>query len=60
MVNFIIDGGVEYIVALGTTSESPVLSDSEKKIVVESIIKFNRDRVPVVLGMGWKQYRVTC
>jgi len=52
LVNHVIDGGVEYIVALGTTAETPTLSKSEKAEIVSAIIKTNAKRVPVILGMG--------
>ncbi|MDP2236626.1 MAG: 4-hydroxy-tetrahydrodipicolinate synthase [Bacteroidales bacterium] len=47
-----IAGGVEYLVALGTTSEAPVLSKEEKKLVVKTIIEATGNRVPIVLGVG--------
>ena len=52
IVNHVINGGVDYLVALGTTAETPTLSEEEKEKVVSSIIKFNAKRVPIILGMG--------
>ncbi len=52
IVDHVIRGGVEYIVALGTTSEAPVLDQSEKHKVVETILKAANGRVPVVKGVG--------
>jgi len=52
LINHIIDGGVEYLVALGTTAETPVLSSKENEAVVSAIIKFNAHRAPIILGMG--------
>ncbi len=52
LVNFVIDGGVEYLVALGTTAESATLSTKEKKQVVDKVLEVNNQRVPVVLGIG--------
>ena len=52
MVNHVIEGGVEYIVALGTTGESVTLSKEEKKKVVEHIIQSTNKRVPVVMGIS--------
>jgi 4-hydroxy-tetrahydrodipicolinate synthase len=52
LVDIIIHGGVEYLVALGTTSESATLDDSEKKEVVKAILEANAARVPVVIGIG--------
>ncbi len=33
VIDFVIDGGVEYVVSLGTTGETPTLDKSEKKIL---------------------------
>jgi 4-hydroxy-tetrahydrodipicolinate synthase len=52
LVNFIIKGGVEYVVVLGTTGESVTLSKEEKQSVVAHVIETVDKRVPVVLGLG--------
>ncbi|NAS30897.1 4-hydroxy-tetrahydrodipicolinate synthase [Flavobacteriaceae bacterium R38] len=52
IVNFVIDGGVEYLVVLGTTAESATLSKEEKEIVKDTIRIANNGRVPMVLGIG--------
>ena len=52
IVNFSIDGGVEYLVILGTTAENATLSASEKEIVITTVIEANKGRLPLVLGVG--------
>ncbi|SFS57048.1 4-hydroxy-tetrahydrodipicolinate synthase [Zhouia amylolytica] len=52
IVNHVIDGGVEYLVVLGTTAESATLSKQEKELVKEIIVKTNNKRLPLVLGIG--------
>src|ERR1700752_970758 len=52
VVNHIIKGKCEYIVVLGTTGETATLSTEEKMEVVAHIIKENKKRVPLVLGIG--------
>lgn len=52
LVDHCINGGVEYLVALGTTGESATLNKEEKKAVRETILEAAAGRVPVVLGMG--------
>ena len=52
IVNHVLENGANYLVALGTTSEAPTLSDDEKKKVVETIIETAAGRCPIVLGMG--------
>lgn len=45
-------GKVEYIVVLGTTGESVTLSKDEKKLVIETVIRANGKKLPLVLGIG--------
>lgn len=52
LVNYTIQGGVDYLVAMGTTGESATLTTEEKTAVVKHILKINNGRVPVVLGVG--------
>lgn len=52
IVNFSIDGGVEYLVILGTTAENATLSTSEKEIVITTVVEANKGRLPLVLGVG--------
>jgi 4-hydroxy-tetrahydrodipicolinate synthase len=52
LVNHLIDSGVDYLVALGTTSESPALNEDEKHKIVRTIVQTNQNRVPVIVGMG--------
>jgi 4-hydroxy-tetrahydrodipicolinate synthase len=52
MVERVIDGGVDYIVALGSTAETATLSIEERKEVLSFIIKQTAERVPIVVGMG--------
>ena len=47
-----IDGGVDFLVALGTTGESVTLSIEEKKLVLDCVKKSNNNRLPIVLGIG--------
>ncbi|MBQ7489657.1 MAG: 4-hydroxy-tetrahydrodipicolinate synthase [Bacteroidales bacterium] len=48
----VINNGVDYVVALGTTSESPTLKDKEKVEVVRTVVSAVGGRVPVVMGLG--------
>ena len=52
IVNHVISGGADFLVALGTTSEAPTLTAEEKKQVVGTILKANAKRLPVLLGVG--------
>jgi 4-hydroxy-tetrahydrodipicolinate synthase len=52
LIDHVINGGVDYLVALGTTAETPTLSSDEKKEVLTSVLQHAAGRVPVVCGMG--------
>jgi len=52
VVNFNIDNGIDYLVVLGTTAESATLSKEEKQLVINTIVKTNAGRLPMVLGVG--------
>ncbi len=52
LVDHVIEGGVDYVVALGTTGESPTLSIEEKYKLLDKTVEFVEKRVPVVAGFG--------
>ena len=52
IVDYVTEGGVEYLVVLGTTAESATLSNEEKELVVRTIVDANNKRLPLVLGVG--------
>lgn len=52
VIDFIIDGGVEYVITLGTTGETPTLSKDEKLDIVRFTFEKVNKRVPVVVGIG--------
>ncbi|MBL7700522.1 MAG: 4-hydroxy-tetrahydrodipicolinate synthase [Chitinophagaceae bacterium] len=52
VIDFVIEGGVEYLVTLGTTGETPVLTNKEKSEIIRFTYDRARNRVPVVVGIG--------
>lgn len=52
IVDFVTEGGVEYLVVLGTTAESVTLSNDEKELVIKTVVEANKGRLPLVLGVG--------
>ncbi len=50
IIEHVIEGGVNYIVALGSTGEAAVLSEEESKEVLDFIIKQVNKRLPIVAG----------
>jgi 4-hydroxy-tetrahydrodipicolinate synthase len=52
LIDFDIDNGVEYVITLGTTGETPTLSKQEKLDIVNFTYEKVNGRVPVVVGIG--------
>jgi 4-hydroxy-tetrahydrodipicolinate synthase len=52
IVNFQVENGIDYLVVLGTTAEAATLDKQEKQLVIDTIIKANAGRLPLVLGIG--------
>src|SRR5262249_34951963 len=52
VIDFVINGGVEYVVTLGTTGETPTLSKQEKIDIVKFTFDKVNGRVPIVVGAG--------
>jgi 4-hydroxy-tetrahydrodipicolinate synthase len=52
VINHVITGGVNYIVAMGTTGESVTLSKEEKKAIISYVVEAIDNRVPLVAGIG--------
>lgn len=52
LIDFVLAGGVEYLVTLGTTGETPTLDKEEKKAVANFTFDKVAGKVPVVIGIG--------
>ena len=52
IVSFNIDNGTDYLVISGTTGESVTITKDEKRAIVETIVKTNAGRLPLVIGIG--------
>lgn len=52
LVRHVTEGGVNYLVALGTTAETATLSIEEQKEVLAVIFDENNGKLPIVIGMG--------
>jgi 4-hydroxy-tetrahydrodipicolinate synthase len=60
LIESVIEGGVDYIVALGTTAETPTLSHSERAEVAAFIRDTNASRLPLVIGVGGNDTAKLC
>lgn len=52
IIEYNLSCGVDFLVAMGTTGESPVLSADEKREVCETLVEYTGGRVPLVMGIG--------
>ena len=52
LVEYQVQNGTDYLVVLGTTAETPTLTETEKAEIKRLVVTQVRRRVPVVLGVG--------
>ncbi|WP_099465323.1 MULTISPECIES: 4-hydroxy-tetrahydrodipicolinate synthase [Parabacteroides] len=52
LVDFQVQNGTDYLVVLGTTAETPTLTEEEKKKIINLVVTKVRSRIPIVLGVG--------
>ncbi len=56
----VINGGVNYLVVLGTTAETVTLSETEKFEILETVVSEVQQKIPLVLGWGGNNTRAIC
>jgi len=59
LIAFQIKGGVEALIPIGTTGESPSLSTDERNRIIELVIQESRGRVKVIAGTGSNSTQTT-
>ena len=52
MVEFQIQNGIHGLVPCGTTGETPAMSESEDRLVIETVVRVANGRLPVIAGTG--------
>ena len=52
MIEHQVNGGVDYLVIMGTTSEVPTITHEEQDQIIAHVVKQVAGRVPLVLGVG--------
>lgn len=52
LVDYQIDSRADFLCVLGTTAETPTLSDQEKMAVRRAVVERNAGRLPILLGCG--------
>ena len=56
LIEFVIEGGIDFIVSLGTTGEAITLSSQECRQVLDFTIKVVNGRLPIVAGLFGSNY----
>jgi len=57
MVDYLIQNNTDYLCVLGTTAETPTLTDEEKKQIKQIVVERVNGRVPILLGVGGNNTR---
>ncbi|BAG83292.1 4-hydroxy-tetrahydrodipicolinate synthase [Candidatus Azobacteroides pseudotrichonymphae] len=52
LVDYQLQNGIDYLIVLGTTAETPTLSYEEQKEIVRLVVSIVRERIPIVVGVG--------
>ena len=52
IVHHCAQGGIDYLVVMGTTAEAATLSKADKALVLQTVSKANTAKLPLVLGVG--------
>ncbi len=52
VIDYVIDGGVNYLITLGTTGETPTISKQEKFDIIHYTNEKVNGRVPIIVGIG--------
>lgn len=61
LINHLLEeGAADFLCVLGTTAETPTLTDEEKEMVMETFVEAVDGRVPLLLGCGGNNTRAVC
>ena len=52
LTNHLVDGGVNYLVVMGTTGENPTVNGVEQQEILQKVREVNAGRLPIVFGIG--------
>lgn len=57
LVDYQLQNGTDYLVVLGTTAETPTLTEDEKKKIVELVVSRVGGQIPIIIGEGGNNTR---
>lgn len=52
LTTFLVDNGADYLVAMGTTAETPALKKEEQDAILACVVSANDGKKPIVMGIG--------
>jgi 4-hydroxy-tetrahydrodipicolinate synthase len=52
LTRFLVEGGVDYLVVMGTTGENVTVNSDEKRAILETVMDENNGKLPIVYGLG--------
>lgn len=52
LIDYQLLSGTDYIVALGTTAETPTLEEKEREEIVRRVVKQVDGKIPIIMGVG--------
>ena len=50
LIELYVEQGIDYLVVLGTTAEVVTLSSEEKETIMRTVVEYNQNRLPLVVG----------
>ena len=60
LTRHLIDGGVNYLVVLGSTGEAATQSEEDQDLVIRTVQQVNHGVLPIVLGVGGNDTAAVC
>jgi 4-hydroxy-tetrahydrodipicolinate synthase len=57
LVDYQLQNSTDYLVVLGTTAETPTLTGTEQKEILQLVVNKVKGRIPIVLGVGGNNTR---
>ncbi len=60
IIHYVTQQGVDYLVVMGTTGETPTLQPEEKKALAAFVREINKGRLPLVYGLGGNNTTEVC
>lgn len=60
MVDYLLQNNTDFLCVLGTSAETPTLTEDEKHRIKDMVVERVNGRIPIVLGVGGNNTRAIC